>query len=253
MKSTILFKTILNSRLGLNIQMFFDKELAARIQKENNIHENILRNYGRVKGKVAFDIGASLGQLTDVYSSIGMKVICVEPDIFNNIILKRKFRNNKNIKIINVAVSDSVSQVPFYRDPNGTSLHTISEKQKTILESSNTLVKPTLVETVTLDSLIKTNGIPTLIKLDIEGNEEKAFAGLSYPVPIIIFECNLPDYRKESLRILEKLVKLNSGYLFNFFDGNQLVFPSPISISSAKEFLLQTSMSNIDTICTLKD
>ena len=56
--------------------------------------------------KLVFDIGANIGNKTKLFNKLGTNVISVNPDKFNYKILRTKFKNEKNITVLNCAISD---------------------------------------------------------------------------------------------------------------------------------------------------
>ena len=69
------------------------------------------------------------------------------------------------------------------------------------------------VETITLDSLIADFGVPEFCKLDIEGSEAHALAGLSVPIPQLSFEVT-PGATEIALDCVERLSQLGD-YEYN--------------------------------------
>jgi hypothetical protein len=69
------------------------------------------------------------------------------------------------------------------------------------------------VSLVTLDMLIGRHGAPAFVKIDIEGFEAQAFAGLSSPLPALSFEFTTiqPSVAKECLVACQRL----GSYRFN--------------------------------------
>jgi hypothetical protein len=72
------------------------------------------------------------------------------------------------------------------------------------------------VELTSLDQLIAEFGVPCYIKLDIEGYEAEALAGLTTPVRFVSFEANLPELREESVQCLDLLAELSPAVRFAF-------------------------------------
>ena len=71
----------------------------------------------------------------------------------------------------------------------------------------------------TLDALVARYGRPVFCKIDIEGYEAEALAGLSQPLPVISFEF-IPAARQDALRCLLRLQQLGH-YQFNWSLGEQ--------------------------------
>ena len=68
----------------------------------------------------------------------------------------------------------------------------------------------------TLDHLIRDFGVPFYIKVDVEGYEPAVIRGLSRPVPLISFECNLPEFADEAEECIARLVHLSPTARFNY-------------------------------------
>ena len=78
------------------------------------------------------------------------------------------------------------------------------------------------VAVTTLDALIERHGLPAFCKLDIEGFEAEALAGLSRPIPQLSFEY-LPPAREAALACLARLQELGR-YRFNATVGERYRF-----------------------------
>src|SRR5258707_5282255 len=72
------------------------------------------------------------------------------------------------------------------------------------------------IETITLEHLIVTYGLPFFIKIDVEGYEPNVLRGMKRPVPYLSFEVNLPEFRPEGLQCIERLGQLAANGQFNY-------------------------------------
>lgn len=138
---------------------------------------------------LCFDIGANVGDYTNIFFELGAKVVAVEPQdcitripVNKNIIKIQKAlgesEGQKRLMISNVGVLSSLSKE--YIEAVG--------KSGRFPSHSYTWNEEKTVEITTLDKLIEQYGIPFFIKIDVEGFEYQVIKGLSKPVNIISIE-----------------------------------------------------------------
>jgi FkbM family methyltransferase len=173
---------------------------------------------------LVFDVGANHGDKTWAFSQISKKVVSFEPDTKCFSALSARFMQNKKFYLENIALGDFVGEAVFYVEDDGSAYNTLSEKERDWLISTyNPNIRQIKVQVSTLDKLIVKYGIPDFLKIDVEGGEKEVFNGLSYFVPIICFEANLPRFREETVYIIERFIT-NERVRFNLRLGNKFVF-----------------------------
>jgi FkbM family methyltransferase len=144
-------------------------------------------------GDLVFDIGAHVGDRIGAFRRLGARVVAVEPQPALQRTLKRLFGRDSSVVLVRAAAG---------RDP-GTATMKINIDNPTISTLSEDFIAasrdaagwqgeswPTSLEVpvTTLDALIEAHGKPAFIKLDVEGFEAEALAGLSHAVPALSFE-----------------------------------------------------------------
>ena len=72
------------------------------------------------------------------------------------------------------------------------------------------------VETVTLEKLVATYGIPFFIKIDVEGHEPSVLRGLNSPVPYLSSGVNLREFKAEGLQCISILREIAADGQFNY-------------------------------------
>lgn len=166
-----------------------------------------------------FDIGANRGAWTKANLNSGKNFILVEANPFLASSLKNEvFNLNKNIIVLNYAVSFNLNPITFYISDADT-ISTCSEEWINNSRFSGQYSwSPITVRSVTLDKLIDDYGTPDLIKIDTEGFEYEVICGLTKKVPMLCFE-----WAEESLdKILLTVKRLQSiGFTeFSICDGD---------------------------------
>jgi FkbM family methyltransferase len=181
-----------------------------------------------------FDIGANRGDKAVQFASTGRVVVCLEPSSQNANLLRARFKYNPRVVVIEEGVSAQSGVESLYVFDETSGFNTFSEKWKDVLEDPNrsrfgvtmqARKSAGSITMTTLDRLIERFGVPSFVKIDVEGYELNVLKGLSTPVPLLSFECNLPEYQEETVECLELLSKINPACLVNYcLDGPSTQF-----------------------------
>lgn len=112
--------------------------------------------------KVAWDVGACIGDHTRFYLDLGLEVVAFEPnpDAFECL-----YHNCSEATCYNVAAGESHGEIGFCPNPNAGASHVSIHGEVPI-------------NVVPLDSVAKHNRTPDFIKVDVEGFEPQALAGM---------------------------------------------------------------------------
>jgi FkbM family methyltransferase len=196
--------------------------------REIRFYQTLLEGFR--PGDVVFDVGANVGTKTEVFLSIGARVVAVEPDECNQGVLRSKFLRyrlkSKPVTIVGLAVSELEGVETMWIDGAGSALNTLSEKWVDALRDDKKRFEHTddplefgqkkRVETTTLERLIAVHGSPFFVKIDVEGNELRVLRGLHDAVPYLSFEVNLPEFRQEGIQCVNVLRDLAGNGQFNY-------------------------------------
>jgi FkbM family methyltransferase len=181
-------------------------------------------------GDLIFDVGANEGSKTDLFLRMGARVVAIDPDETNQLILQERFVKfrlaRKPVVIVGKAVSDNNTMESMWIDGPGSAVNTLSKKWATTLKGDKArhtyghcgldFAQRRTVETTTLEQLIALHGRPIFIKIDVEGYELNVIRGLRHPVPCLSFEVNLPEFRHEGLQCVALLAGLAVNSKFNY-------------------------------------
>jgi FkbM family methyltransferase len=179
------------------------------------------------KGNLIFDIGANQGYKTDIFLRLGASVVAVDPDEESQESLRQRFLKYrltpKRVDIEGKAVSDAISIKTMWIDAPGSAKNTLNPKWVETLRTDPKRFGQRLefagvkqVETVTLEKLMATHGIPFFIKIDVEGHEPSVLRGLNRPVPYLSVEVNLPEFKLEGLQCIKILHEIAADGQFNY-------------------------------------
>jgi FkbM family methyltransferase len=180
------------------------------------------------KGQAAFDVGANRGEWTAALRKLGAKVVAVEPQSACVEMLHEQFGADNHVQIVPSAIGEGPGTGLLYPAVTTSEHASMSDEWRRAAIAHREMppdgwLKPVEVPVTTLDLLIERFGSPVFCKLDVEGLEPEALAGLSQPLPAIAFEFHheMPDALR---RCTERLANLGS-YRFRVFEDE---WPDPI-------------------------
>jgi FkbM family methyltransferase len=173
---------------------------------------------------LTFDIGANRGNRTRVFANIGRMVVAVEPQDSCMKLLKAEFGRNPKVKLVKKAVGSREGSAEIMVS-NANTLSSLSPEWVDAVRNSGRFSdyaweRKERVEVTTLDILIQTFGVPTFIKIDVEGYEFQALSGLSVPIRTVSFEF-VPEYLEAAFKCIDRLLSIGR-FRFNYSVGESM-------------------------------
>jgi FkbM family methyltransferase len=159
-----------------------------------------------IRGDLVFDIGANDGRYTGIFLELGAMVVAVEP----NPSLARLLRERYRAEVEEVAVGAKPGSAELHL-AEADILSTLSTEWMDIArreQLSNEWSGDTIVVSVsTLDALIACHGVPSYVKIDVEGYEPQVLRGLSQAIVTLSFEVQGPALQMaaDCINILDTL------------------------------------------------
>ncbi len=144
-------------------------------------------------GDLAFDIGAHVGDRIAAFRRLGARVVAVEPQPALVKTLKLLYGRDRAVTIEPLAVGRSEGSVEFRINVDNPTVSTASADFVQAARDApgwqgQAWSRTIQVPLTTLDALIARHGRPAFIKLDVEGFEAEALAGLTRPSRALSFE-----------------------------------------------------------------
>lgn len=181
------------------------------------------------KADIVFDVGANVGQRSEIFSQLAARVVAFEPQAECVRHLKSRFMFKRNVEIVQIAISEVEGEALLYES----SAHTVSSMSPKYIETvgkqvfrDETWDRGVVVQTGTLDQMIERYGRPRFIKIDVEGFELSVLKGLSQAVPFVSFEFT-PMAIDEAKKCVDRLHEISGDYLFDYCLGEDLDFVLP--------------------------
>jgi FkbM family methyltransferase len=144
-------------------------------------------------GDLVFDVGSHVGDRIAAFRRLGARVVACEPNPPLVKTLRLIYGRDTQVTIEPVAVGATPGQIEMRINVDNP---TVSTASKDFLKASEGAEgwqgqvwdKSIKVAVTTLDALIARHGMPAFMKIDVEGFEAEALAGLTQPVPALSFE-----------------------------------------------------------------
>ncbi len=170
-------------------------------------------------GDICFDLGAHVGSRTRVWSDLGAKVIAFEPQNLFFQYLRKEFANNSMVVIEKKAIGNHNGKVKLMVSDKTPTVSTVDPQWISDVKVDKRFSKidwnrKENVVMITLDKAISQYGMPTFIKIDVEGFEEDVISGLSTKVPCVSFEY-IPVTKDRAIRCIQHLERLDR-YCYNW-------------------------------------
>jgi FkbM family methyltransferase len=165
-------------------------------------------------GDLVFDIGAHVGDRVAAFRRLDARVVAVEPQPALTTTLRLFYGRDPKVTIEAVAVGSHAGTIELNINLDNP---TVSTASADFIEAAANAPewkgqawnKRVTVPLTTLDALIARHGLPAFIKIDVEGFEAAALAGLTQAVKALSFEFTTIQ-RDVALACVERCVAL--GY-----------------------------------------
>jgi FkbM family methyltransferase len=158
---------------------WFNRDYLNKFNQEISFFSELLE-----PNPLCFDIGANIGEKSEILLEIGANVVAFEPQLQCVEELKARCRPyQKHLRICQTALGSEMGEAEFHASATSA----LSSFFQDWSDSTTKLQVPV----TTLDRAIAEFGKPNYCKIDVEGWELEVLKGLTQPIPLISIEYHL--------------------------------------------------------------
>ena len=154
--------------------------------------DDLYRRFVRM-GDLVLDVGAHVGDRVAAFRRLGARVVAIEPQPALARTLILLYGHDRHVTVESVAVGSREGTVELMINVDNPTVATVSADFVNAAQGAagwegQAWTRSVPVQATTLDALIARHGAPAFIKIDVEGFEAEALAGLTQPPPALSFE-----------------------------------------------------------------
>src|SRR5438105_2729896 len=193
------------------------------------------------KGALVFDVGANVGTMTEVFCSLGCKVVAIEPnsDCVRHIELTT---SRDAVEVLQAAAGETSGLAVLKVSDRKDKMSSLSSEWREAVSKENRdyvgmWKREVTVPAITLDALIKRYGLPFYIKIDVEGYEGEVLKGLSQCPSLLSFEFNRV-FLEPALRALDNAIFSEASFNYTLIDPVRLELRDWVGADELKKRIL---------------
>ena len=199
-------------------------------------------------GDLVFDVGANMGTRTKVFLELDAKVVAFEPEKRCSDFLESDLKGEDNFTLIKAALGDKEAEAEMLLGDahalSTLSQHWVKTTQESGRFSQHTWNERQHVRVTTLDNVIQKFGVPSFIKIDVEGYEFEVLSGLTYPIPCISIEFAV-EVIENTYKCIEYMNSLsNVSFQFSADESIKFYLPTWVADKEIKRNLAKISEQN---------
>ncbi len=184
-------------------------------------------------GSLCFDVGANFGNRVKIFLDLQARVVAVEPQDACIAALRAAYGGNPRFSIVPKAIGASEGEAELLISDADT-LSSLNPSWVEAVTQSGRFAqfkwdRKQVVALTTLDALIEQHGMPSFIKIDVEGYEYEVVRSLSQPVEALSFEF-VPEVIEQAFKCIEHLQRLGDIRL-NYAAGEKMEWALPQWVS----------------------